>query len=152
MSEVKSVLDPSGFRSLDEELGWRGGVVPSGDIWQIAYGAATGWKLIAEYVGDGGPAWVIFDDPISYRAHDERELVVYWTQRNEEGAPIAFAYEIMHSAYLAEMMRGVSGLVDGGLRHFLLGGQNLCLEVISVAPPTISYTAPKLPTDVETEI
>ncbi|WP_172274331.1 hypothetical protein [Caulobacter sp. RHG1] len=149
---TKISLDPAGFRSLDDGLGWRGGPAPSGDIWQIAYGARTGWKLIAEYVGDGGPAWVIFEDHISHRAHDERELVVYWTQRNEEGAPVSFAYEIMQSAYLAEMHRGVSGLAVGGLRHFLFGGQNLCLEVIATTPPMITYTAPQLPADVETSI
>ena len=114
-----------------------------GNIVQIDYGHRTAWVLIAEYETAGGTLWITVDDPISHRAHDDRELIDYWNQRSAEGAPIAVAYEIEKSSYLDELRTGVSGLIDTPLRHFLLGGQNLCLEVIASHPPAIHTSFPK---------
>jgi len=116
-----------------------------GDIVQIDYGHRTGWVLIAEYETANGPLWITVDDPISHRAHDERELIDYWNQRSVEGAPIAVAYEIEASRYLDELRTGLSGLTDMPLRHFLIGGQNLCLEVIASDLPNI-HTSPPITT------
>lgn len=141
-----SVL-PIGFVSIDQQIDWRGGPKDQGDLFQFEYGLRTGWKLIAEYDGEIGSAWVIVDDPISYRVHDERELIAYWARRDEEGVSPAFGYEITKSIYLEELSRGVSGLVTGPLRHFLLGGRNQCLEIISNGLPKVIYTRPKFGAD-----
>jgi hypothetical protein len=138
---------PFGFMSLDEQIGWRGGPKAEGDLFQFAYGLKTGWRLVAEYDGEAGSAWVVVEDPISYRVHDERELIPYWVRRDEEGAPVSFAYEIAKSVYLDELSQGVTGLVNGPLRHFLLGGQNQCLEIIAREVPQILYVAPNLKVD-----
>jgi len=89
---------------------------------------------------------------VSYRVHDERELAPYWYTRNNEGAPVAFAYEVGASPYLEELKNGVTGLVEGPLRHFVLGGQNLCLEVLTTgALPNVSYDKPRLGLALETD-
>lgn len=144
---IAAVSLPAGFVSIDQQIDWRGGPKDQGDLFQFAYGLRTGWKLIAEYDGEIGSAWVIVDVPISYRVHDERELIAYWARRDEEGILPAFGYEIAKSIYLEELSRGVSGLVAGPLRHFLLGGQNQCLEVISNGLPQVTYTRPKFGAD-----
>lgn len=143
MTEARQTArTPAGFKSLDARLGWRGASKGEGDIFDVRYRPTVGRRLIAEYDGDSGSAWIVFEDPVSYRVCDERELLLYWHQREEEGAPIAFAYEIAHSAYLDEMAAGLTALSDGVLRHFLLGGQNLCLEVITTDLPEIHYERP----------
>lgn len=147
VEQVDLILPPLGFASIDQQIGWRGGPKDQGDLFQFAYGLKTGWKLIAEYDGEIGSAWVVVDDPISYRVHDERELIAYWARRDEEGIPPAFGYEISKSIYLDELSRGVSGLVTGPLRHFLLGGQNQCLEIISNELPKVTYTRPQFGAD-----
>ena len=138
---------PLGFASIDQQIDWRGGPKDQGDLFQFAYGIKTGWKLIAEYDGEIGSAWVIVDDLISYRVHDERELLAYGTRLDEEGVPPAFSYEISRSIYLDELSRGVSGLVTAPLRHFLLAGQNQCLEIISHELPKVTYTRPAIGAD-----
>lgn len=138
----KTARMPSGFIALDALLGWRGGWKGGGDLFDIRYRPSVGRRLIAEYDGDSGAAWIVVEDPVSYRVCDERELLPYWNQRAEEGAPVAFAYEIAQSAYLDEMAAGLTGLSDGVLRHFLLGGQNLCLEVIAADLPEVVYERP----------
>ena len=131
-----------GFRCIDEELGWPGPPGWIGDFVQIDFGHRTGGALVAEYTGPDQALWVLVEDPVSYRVHDERELVAYWTQRAEENAPIAFAYELEESAYLIELREGVSGMIGTPLRHFLMGGQNACLEVIARNLPTITSSRP----------
>lgn len=144
---IAAVSLPAGFATIDQEIGWRGGPRDEGNLFQFVYGLKTGWKLVAEYDGEIGSAWVIVDDPISYRVHDERELISYWARRDEEGISPAFGYEISKSVYLDELSQGVSGLVTGPLRHFLLGGQNQCLEIIASELPKIIYTRPRFIAD-----
>jgi hypothetical protein len=132
-----------GFRSLDQQLGWPFPPDKMGDIVQISYGYRTNWVLVAEFEMAKQAVWITVDDPISHRAHDERELIDYWNQRAVEGSPIAVAYEIETSRYLDELKTGVSGLIDTPLHHFLFGGQNLCLEIIASEFPTIHTTPPK---------
>lgn len=142
-TEIQSPLrTPSGFNSLDVQLGWRGGWKGGGDLFDIRHRPGVQRRLIAEYEGDSGSAWVVVEDPVSYRVCDERELLPYWDQRSEEGVRISFAYEIARSAYLDEMANGLTALSGGVLRHFLLSGQNLCLEVIATDLPEILYERP----------
>gem|GEM_PF-5996396 len=108
-----------GFKSIDQELGWLHEGKDIGDFIQIDYGTGTGWSSLCEYSRSDGPLWIVFKRPVSYRVHDEREIVAYWHQRSEEGAPYAFAYEIEESAYLDELRTGVSGAIHNCLRHFL---------------------------------
>ena len=133
---------PSGFTSIDQKIDWRGAPRDAGDLFQFAYGSETAWKLVAEYDGEVGSAWVIANDPISYRVHDERELLAYWARRDEEGIPPAFGYEIARSIYLEEISRGVSGFAGSPLRHFVFGGSNQCLEIIARELPKVTYTRP----------
>jgi len=115
-----------------------------GDIVQIDYGYRTGWVLVAEHENTDGTYWITFDDPVSHRAHDEGDIHAYWPRRAEEGVPVSFAYEIQETPYLEELRQGVKGLIGLPLRHFLVGSQNVCLEVISTELPVISTTPPPM--------
>lgn len=132
-----------GFKPIDEELGWLEADQPRGDIVQISYGWRTAWVLVAQYEHEGGDRWIIIDSPVSHRVHDERELLSYGEQIVAEGARSSFAYEITESAYLTEMRNGVSGLSKRKLRHVLLCGRNICLEVIVSDLPSWSLTPPE---------
>lgn len=139
-----------GFTPIDAELGWpdRGRV--SGDIVDVSYGWRTAWQLVAEYERAGGDLWVIFRSPVSFRVHDERELVPYWNQLGDEAVPPSSAYEIADSSYLTEMRNGVSAMTGEPLRHILLASQNICLEVVTTQLPSLSATRPKTAESVET--
>lgn len=132
----------NGFTPIEAELGWpdRGHV--SGDIVDIAYGWRTAWQLVAEYERAGGDLWVIFPSPVSFRVHDERELLPYWNQLAVEAVPPSSAYEIADSSYLTELRHGVTALTDEPLRHILLASQNICLEVVTARLPSLSATRP----------
>jgi hypothetical protein len=114
----------------------------TGDLVRIEFGRHTDWALIAEYVLESGTRWIVVGDPVSFRVHDEREIQPYWEQRAAEGAPIAMAYEIEQSAYLDELRQGVSAMMEMPLRHFLIGGANTCLEIISSEPPVVGAEPP----------
>lgn len=131
-----------GFRAINGDLGWPEAGHGSGDIVQVDCGWRTGWQLTAEYEHPGGDLWVIFSDPVSYRVHDERELLPYWEQLRLEAVSPSCAYEIAESDYLAEMRRGISGLTEAPLRHILISSQNICLEVITTQLPSLSATQP----------
>ena len=133
-----------GFHSLDQQLGWPERPDKLGDIVQVDYGYRTGWLLVAEYETRDGTLWLTVDNPISYRVHDERELLSYWSQRALEEAPISIAYEIETSSYLDELRAGATGLFGTPLRHFLVSGQNICLEVIAAVLPDLHRSPPVL--------
>jgi hypothetical protein len=131
-----------GFTSLDQQLGLPREAVLWCDIIQIDFGHRTDWILVAEYDTPGGTLWLTVDKPVSHRVHDERELLAYWNQREAEGAPVSASYEIETSAYLDELREGLTGLVGSELRHFLIGGLNICLEVIATTPPQVHTSPP----------
>ncbi|MEH6665889.1 MAG: hypothetical protein V7678_13645 [Brevundimonas sp.] len=130
-----------GFRPIDDEVGWSPADSHLGDFVQVDFGTATGWSLIAEYVYGNTSVW-IQATPVSYRVHDESELIHYWNRRQEEDVLVAFAYEIEVSPYLDEMKNGVTSMIGTGLRHFLCAGQNTCVEIIAEQPPMILTQRP----------
>ena len=128
---------PSGFISLDAELGWTSSFDEHWDIVGVQFGHRTEWQLRLEVVGlRGAEHTVIFSDPVSFRVQDEGEIYSYWVDREKEGAPIASVYAIMSSAYFDEISTGVSAQAIGPLTHYLICGQNTCVEVIGRSPPT----------------
>lgn len=130
-----------GFRSIDDELGWSPAGGRLGDFVQVDFGAATGWSLVAEYDCGNSSVWMQAT-PVSYRVQDEGELISYWNRRKDEGISVAFAYEIETSPYLTEMRDGVTSLSGTALRHFLLAGENTCLEIIAEQAPMILTQRP----------
>ncbi|MEO6340517.1 MAG: hypothetical protein ABIO39_10795 [Caulobacteraceae bacterium] len=143
MADDSSVYAARDFKPLDREVGWPTARKRIGDFIHIEFGYPTGWLLVAEYEHPEGPLWVVVDNPVSYRVHDERELLDYWMRLGAEGVPAGVAYEIGESAYLAELKRGVSGISMRPLRHFLFAGLNICLEVIATSTPTFVDVRPK---------
>lgn len=126
----------SGFRLIDVELGWKADAL--WDVVNIEFGHRSDWALRAELQFDEqNVADLVAHDVTSFRVHDERELVNYWTQRHSEGVPVGMFYQIGASAYLAELSRGVSALVEP-LTHFLVCGRDTCLELLSRGPPKVT--------------
>jgi len=132
----------TGFRSIDGELGLDGSHEP-GDIVQVDYGWRTAWSVVAEYEQAGGSCWIVVEDPIGYRVHDEGELIPYWEQTKSEGVAPSAAYEIADSQYLREMRSGVSSLTQRPMRHIIFAGQNICLEIIATKLPNIVSVRPE---------
>jgi hypothetical protein len=133
-------MAPSGFKLLDEELGLH---VPTlGDFVQINFGHSEKWRLVAKYESSIDPLWIVFDKIVSFRVQDEREILSYWSARDKEGVPISFAYEIAVSNYLSELKQGFTGVTERSIHHFLLGGQNTCLEVLACDRPDIWHQKP----------
>jgi hypothetical protein len=128
---------PSGFKSLDAELGWTSSFGEHWDIVGVEFGHRAEWQLRLEVAVLNGTETVIFTDPVSFRVQDEGEIYSYWVDRNEEGAPIASVYSITSSAYLDEIRGGVSAQAVGPVSHYLIGGQNICVEVIGRSPPKL---------------
>jgi hypothetical protein len=132
---------PEGFSLLDDELNWPRIGRTLWDIVQVDYGHRTKWELRIELEHDGRLAEAVFDHVVSYRVHDEREIFQYWAALARENAPVGTIYVIQKSDYLNEIKRGSTGLVTKSLRHFLLAGMNICVEVIGSGNPTLSMPA-----------
>lgn len=129
---------PSGFVSLDAEMEWTSSFAEHWDIVGVQFGHRTEWQLRLEIGAlEGGEKTVVFTDPVSFRVQDEGEIYTYWLDREREGAPIASVYSIMSSAYLDEISTGVSAQAIGPVTHYLIGGQNICVEVIGRSPPKL---------------
>lgn len=129
---------PSGFISLDAELGWTGSFGEHWDIVGVQYGHRTQWQLRLEVEAfDGSEKTVIFADPVSFRVQEEGEIYAYWVDRDTEGAPIASVYTIKRSAYLDEISMGVSAEAMGPVTHYLICSQNVCVEVIGRSRPEL---------------
>lgn len=128
----------SGFRLIDTELGWKTDAHELWDIVNLEFGHRSDWALRAELQFDQQRmADLRAHEVISFRVHDEGELLDYWTQRSLEGVPVGTFYQIGKSAYLAELSLGVSALATP-LKHFLVCGRDTCLEVLSRGPPKIT--------------
>ena len=129
---------PSGFISLDAELGWPASFGEHWDIVGVRYGHRTQWQLRVDIEAlNGIEKTVTFTDPVSFRVQDEGEIVDYWVDREEEGAPVANVYTIESSRYVDEIQNGVTAGAIGPLTHYLIGGQNVCVEVIGRSPPEL---------------
>jgi hypothetical protein len=130
---------PAGFISLDAELGWTSAPGEHWDIVGVEFGDRTGWQLRIEIEALAGTQrTLIFTDLVSFRMQDEAEIYGYWTDRNAEGGPVAAIYSIGSSAYLDEIGTGLAAQMVGPLTHYLVGGQNMCVEVIGRSPPTLA--------------
>lgn len=130
---------------LNDDLGLKKDEWESWDIVEVGFGASTGWTLSAKLADrHGGTRWVLFDDPVSFRVQDEREMLDYWGARDAQNAGIGALYTILDSSYLKELGTGLTALTDNGaLTHFLLAGENTCLEVITLTRPRASEAPPE---------
>src|SRR5262245_17879372 len=123
---------PEGFRLLDDEIQWPAATRRElWDIVQVQFGRKTEWQLRLELADNGQAARATFDDVVSFRVHDEAEIVEYWTARDREGIGVGTCYAIRSSDYLDEISRGITGISrNRPMRHFLLCGRDICVEVI----------------------
>ncbi|MDO9471839.1 MAG: hypothetical protein Q7J28_02200 [Caulobacter sp.] len=129
---------PKGFTLLDSALG-----VPlhSRNLFEVVgvrFGFEPYRQLQIELLASGWRGEITFDYPVSFRAHDEGEIIAYWTARAAEDVGVGTCFRIAKSDYLSELSQGVSGLHEE-LTHYLVAGLDLCVEVLSTSPPTAHW-------------
>ena len=106
-------------------------------ITDVRFGHRQGWPLELRLERNGSAIDVVFQDAVRFRAHDESEIIGHWLTRAEEGVDVGTIYAIESSTYKDELASGAAALV-APLTHFLVAGYDLCVEVLSTSPPTIS--------------
>lgn len=123
------------FQFLDDEVCWPRGGGPW-TIVEVNFGHSTAWDLRLELEREGQAAQVVFADPVSFRVHDEGELLTYWVARDAQGVDIGTFYSLENSIVLQEFIHEVGG--SKPLRHFLVAGSDTCVEVLGVQPPEVT--------------
>ena len=78
-----------------------------------------------------GEVTIMFESPVSFRAQDEGDMLEYWGTRDAEGVDVASIYNIEKSAYLSEFKESGVSSFTCELQHWLIAGNNLCVEVIA---------------------
>lgn len=115
-----------------------GGGVPLWSITDVRFGHRQDWPLHVRLQRGSNAMKLIFESAVSFRAHDESEILGHWQQRTHEGVPVGTVYEIAESSYLNELSAGVNGLARAPTKHFLVAGNDLCVEVLATAPPKVA--------------
>ncbi|WP_156423756.1 hypothetical protein [Erythrobacter sp. YT30] len=69
-------------------------------------------------------------------------MIDYWAVRQDEDIDVAPLYSIEKSAYLAGLSGNAVSSFNGKLSHWLVAGNNQCVEVITYAEncPTVVET------------
>lgn len=135
----------SPIAELNALIPWGDTPSEAGNVTNVSFGYQSNVRLFIEYLSlNEQSAWAIFDEPVSFRVHDEGEIYCYWGTRSYEGVRPGFAFEIERSHYLTEMRLGATAIMNQKrrLRHFLICGLNICVEVIAFEPPTVTFTNP----------
>lgn len=126
-----------GFTLLDLELGLPQPLTPLWTISDIRFGHRQSWPLELLLERGGDTVRLIFREVVSFRAHDESEILTYWTAR-PVGSPIGSIYRIAESDYLAEFADSTAALMGQPMTHYLVAGNDLCVEVLASQPPALS--------------
>lgn len=128
-----------GFRLLDGEMMQRvGGGSPLWAITDVRFAHLVNWPLHLRLERNGTAIDLVFDEVVSFRAEDESEILGHWRQRSEENVPVGTIYEIAVSTYLSEFASGTAGLTNAPIKHYLVAGYDLCVEVLATAPPRVA--------------
>ena len=117
-----------------------GGYSRQAGLWEVAevaFGASSDWNLSIALTRRGESVQVVFSSPLSFRVQDEGALGHYWKVRDIERAGIGTVYLIGTSEYCAEI-GGQTGLSES-LRHYLVAGDDTCVEVITQSPPSVPH-------------
>jgi hypothetical protein len=117
---------------MDEQMSWPSDR-PLWEITEVSFGYSTDWDLQLLLERNERSEQVIFANPVSFRVHDERELMSYWTARAEQGVQIGTFYCLEESGLVQQFAQGFHG--GERLRHFLVAGVDTCVEVIGTRSP-----------------
>ncbi len=109
------------------------------EVVEVTFGHSTGWDLRLRLEREGQIAQIVFPRPTSFRVHDERQLVSYWTTRADQGVQIGTLYLLKGSDVVQDFIQ-----VEGNLplQHFLVAGIDTCVEVIGTYSPQITLQKP----------
>jgi hypothetical protein len=95
------------------------------------------WLLTLTLKSRANVIQVVVENVESFRAQDEGNMLEYWSERTKENAQVASFYILGKSPYLDEMQgASVAGLTCQ-LTHFLVAGNNLCVDVITRGSPKV---------------
>jgi len=113
----------------------------TGGLWEIidvSYGHSTDWTLTARLEDEANSTEIRFPHIVSFRAHDEREMLDLWATRAKEGVGVGTIYVVADSPYRTELSEaGATGMCEP-LTHYVIAGTNLCVEVLATVPPLIN--------------
>ena len=126
-----------GFKLLDSELGISQRRAAPFQISEVCFGFEPHGLLRIVLSGEKLLDHIVFDDPVSHRVQDERDMLDYWSARSREGVAIGGIYKIAESQYLSDLSKGVSSF-ERSLTHYLVLGEDICVEVIAYEPPQIA--------------
>ncbi len=130
---------PQGFTLLDGALDVPMAAGNLFDVVGLCFDVQPHPQLQIEVQSSTWCGEIIFDYPVSFRAHDEAEIINYWAARAAEDGGVGTFFRIEKSDYLSELSQGVSGLHNQELNHYLVAGLDLCVEVISTSLPTADW-------------
>jgi len=126
-----------GFQLLDGSLEfshWPNGLW---SIVDVRFGHLQDWPLVLTLKNGNVEVILTFTGVVSFRAHEESEIINHWIARANEGVPVGLLYSIADSAYLDEFAESTSALAAQDFRHYLVAGYDLCVEVLAIAPPQL---------------
>ena len=103
-------------------------------LWEIVaveYGRGTGWELAITMESDGQFILLTFANVVSFRAQDEGNMLEYWPIIKREGVAVGTIYEIGRSTYKDEFQANSVAGIAMPLTHYLVAGNNLCVEPLT---------------------
>src|SRR4029450_854178 len=96
-------------------------------ITDVRFGHLQDWPLHLRLERGDTAIEMVFANVVSFRAHDESEIMGHWQQRNDEKVPSGTLYELAGSTYLEEFADGTTGIMNRPLKHYLVAGYDLCV-------------------------
>lgn len=130
-----------GFRLLDLQLGLSARSGAPFQIEEVRFRFEPARRLLITLGAREGLGHILFEDPVSHRVQDERDMLDYWSARRDEGVGNGCVYQIAQSPYLSELSKGVSSF-ERELVHYLVLGEDICVEVIASEGPQLIEVTP----------
>jgi hypothetical protein len=80
---------------------------------------------------------VTFENPIGFRAVDERDLLEYWP---ECSTPAGWLFQILSGGWLDQERKRPGSLIEthSDAKEYLIAGMHDCVSVFSNEPPTLT--------------
>lgn len=125
------------FELLDSAVGMPLPPTPLWSIVDVRFGHPQGWALELTLEREASQLRLTFDRVVSFRAHDESEIINHWAARADERVAVGSVYRIGASTYLDEFAGGTAALIGLQFTHYLIAGFNLCVEVLASSPPAV---------------
>ena len=107
-----------------------------GEVVQVQYNLNRSLDIHVRAVGDTHQALVFFACVEAFRVMDERDLLDFWPTCSN---PNGWLFEISRGGWLSdETDRGTLVSLVPDIHEFLITGEDTCVSILSVQPPTVT--------------